>query len=288
MILLASIIPPSNPIPDPPEPKVLAMIAAIIASIAILLFIGFVVFEFFMDLFGTPLDFAEPPPPGLIDPFPENKHLPLDADEILSRYTLLSPLDRCTILGDRTVVLCTWNPPPGGKISEPPLELILYVDDFPVPWTMQFGNNTWIANLELEPGRHRISASSALEADFYVQYPGHIETPKGWTVMHAHPDVDDPARCDDCHERIQKPDDLVHRGRGISLGAWKGVSSCRTCHADADLESIHQHPVEPLRDCRRCHTIHGTNASEKSLLKVPREKVVESLCSQCHEPPESR
>lgn len=262
------------------------MIFAIICSVVIVLFIGFIVFEFSMDMLGKPLDFGEEPPPEVLDPFPEEKRVYVDADEILSQFALLSPLDRCTIQDGRTTVLCTWTPPSDGKMNEPPLELILYVDDFPVPWTMQFGNNTWLANLKLKPGRHRINASSTVEAEFYVQYPDHTETPKGWTVMHVHPDVDDPERCGECHERIRKPDDLVHRGRGISLGAWKGASSCLVCHPDSEFEATHQHPLEPLRDCRRCHTVHGTNASEKSLLKVPREKVVESLCSQCHEPPE--
>lgn len=280
----ASIIPPGQPIPDPPEIKWITMLIGIACSLAVVSVIAFIAIEFTMDLLGKPLQFGDMPRPDAVETGPKAQgKKEVDVDQVLSEYRLLSPIDRSRISG-RVPVLCTWHSDPGSHGRQPPIPLRLYVDEFLVPWDIQFGSNTWIARLRLSPGRHRLR-TSVFEAEIDVTddyETGNKVGPNDWPKFRMHPDIDNLNRCGDCHYWIERSDDVIRRGHGITIGPWKGPSSCLSCHPAPDFEDSHRHRFAPLEDCRLCHAPHGTAVVEKTLLRDTPKK----LCSQCHDSPD--
>lgn len=280
----ASIIPPDQPIPEPPEMKWVATLIAIACSLAIVSVIAFIAVEFTMDMIGRPLQFGEMPCPDEVVESAPKDYRNVDIDQILSEFRLLSPIHRSRIPGGRVCVLCTWHPGLKEKDRKPPVPLRLYVDEFLVPWDVQFGSNTWIARLDLSSGPHQLR-TSVFDADVFVDdssASSREDALKDWPEFRSHPEIDDITRCDNCHYRIERPDDVVRRGYDRTIGPWKGSASCLTCHPAAEFERTHRHRFAPQEDCRLCHEPHGTTIAEKSLLRDTPKK----LCSQCHEPPD--
>ncbi len=255
------------------------MIISGVCIAALLGLIGFIVFEFAMAVSGHPLEFVQsdldlsepeatlPPPPTL--------------NEILARFSLLSPKDETRSVDGKFFVLCTWHSMPG--CPGPPLSMQLLVDETPRAWDVQFGSNTWVAALDLPAGEHNIRCSG-FEINLFSEKSSENSNPaaqNAWPVFPMHPEIEDTTRCFECHEKIEGPEDLVRRGRDWTLGAWQGNKTCFACHEVNDFETKHGHLLEPIEDCRLCHAIHGTSKMEPSLLKGSRKV----LCARCHEAP---
>lgn len=285
----ASIIPPGLPIPDPPEPKILALVLTVLGATILVLLIVFIAVESVLDMTGTPLHRQETLPPSeeiVVEPSRVGEQAARGALDAASEFTLLSPLPQSCIRSSRISVLCTWNPDGGDstfhrRSEEPPFPLTLWVNDFYVPWDVQFGQNTWLANLKLPPGIHRLR-TLAFEIDFYVDDStdsAQLVDCRRRGILKSHENVDNHGLCSQCHSRIERPDDMIRRGKEATIGPWLGASSCLNCHSVKNLEQQHAHPLGPLEDCRRCHAVHGTIEPHAGLLKAPPEQ----LCLQCHQ-----
>jgi predicted CXXCH cytochrome family protein len=55
------------------------------------------------------------------------------------------------------------------------------------------------------------------------------------------------------------------------VGELRDNDACLACHATADLEAGHSHPLEPIKHCERCHALHGS--ARKGLLKAPAKQL---------------
>lgn len=277
---LTSLIPQGSPIPDPPHLKIIGIVIAVLFSMVMVFLMLFIVFEFSLDMAGTPLDFSEKVPKDLDPEGRKAGNSILSPDEITSHFHLLSPLDKTRIVSPETTVLCYWKPPENRLDMPPPITMQLYVDEFPVAWEMCYGNNAWVSNLHLRPGEHRLR-TLAFEATFFVEESDDPEKQKGpenWKILRSHENIGDVTQCYECHEMIEGSNDLVRPGRSLTVGPWKGHQTCLSCHPVSHFEQQHDHPFAPIQDCRLCHQVHGTTVSTPSLLKAPKK----IICAECH------
>jgi hypothetical protein len=253
----SNFIPPNQPIPEPPEPKIVASICGIVLSFLFGSLICFVVVDFFLDMAGSPIRFEESVPPleDVVEPMIRN---PVSVNELSSQFRLISPKDHSRIVGPEVVVLCKWRPPAGSRRGLPLLHFDLWVDDLLVPWGVQYGSDTWFVRLKLGAGKHRLR-TVAFETEIFVEpsdIPAEMKGPADWMLLTPHPDINSVNRCGDCHEIIAKTDDLLIRGHARTVGIWKGQDSCFGCHQIPDFEQQHRDVTQPMNDCRDCHTLH--------------------------------
>lgn len=281
----ASFIMPDSPIPDPPQFEWIARVVAIISSILISCIIIFIVVEFVFDASGHPLEFGdqpdltEPPPPAkTVNPEEEIKN-------IVQQSVLLSPGNKVLIKGNKITYLCTWSNKLGKRIKEPPFPLKLFIDEDYAPWTMRYGDNTWLATVELSPGIHRLR-TLVHEVEIFVDEEPGKEIPasekkriRDWKTFKLHKDIEQPDQCSACHALHESEIVLEKKGYGPMIGEWKGNLSCVSCHHEEDFQKTHGHDLKTFQDCRQCHVVHGTASGENSLLRVS-PKI---LCIQCHE-----
>lgn len=284
-------IPPQLPIPDPPQWAWIVWIFGVIFCVVMLCVIGFVVFEYTMDNLGTPLEFGEVPPEEMA-PLRVAKEPVQDLENILTQYVLLSPADRSRIKGGKLEFLCSWSCRRGKQIAHPPFALKLMIDELYVPWEIRYGDNTWFARIDLEPGRHKLR-TVVQEIEIFVEPEDSrhakpikntilgaddYET-KRWNYFISHEGLGDPTRCMDCHDWEETPGSFPRPGREHTIGKWRGWKSCMVCHSIGDFEKQHSHSLKTFEDCSRCHAVHGIASGERSLLRASREE----LCIQCHE-----
>jgi hypothetical protein len=270
-----SFITENTPVPDPPHLKFIGMVMSAVLMIICLLIILFVVFEFSMDMLGTPIQ--------LTDQFAvtfdqdrqsEPQNLPkkpkeMSFEEILSRFSILSPLPDSSVPSGEVTVLCTWDLSGNTVRNIPFSNMLLKVDNIPVLWDIQFGKNTWLAQLNLEPGVHRIQ-TTCLDAAFFVEGSG-LQPPEHWHSLTMHKDIGNPNRCQECHYLIDRSDDIVRKGHGLTIGQWKGNESCLVCHQNESFTQKHRSIAAPETSCQSCHSVHGTVEPEK-LLKYPKKE----------------
>lgn len=277
---------PGDPIPDPPESKMFAAIVSGICTLAILAFILFLSIEFFMDMAGKPLRWED----KTVLEVPDQEEWGLRETvatqqqrvrNILRQMVVLYPANQMRVMGPDVHVLCRWDSRLGEQIEESPITLDLFVDGVVVPWEMRFGRNTWLARMKLDPGRHRIH-TAVFDTDIYVENASTTNTedvPRHWGLLKTHPSIAESDRCGDCHDYANAPSDLRGKGRDRSLAFWRNPQTCMTCHSMEEFAATHQHQWETLRDCSRCHILHGTSSPQKALLRSSPQK----LCVECHE-----
>lgn len=276
-----SFIPGGSPVPEPPGSKYVGIAVSVVLCVAFSLLIVFVIYEFVRDTVGNPIEFRS----GAQVEFDEEKDSEgaweKDFFDSMTHFRLLSPLPKAWIASDTVTILCTWKAP-NPSATMPLASMPLWIDDIAVPWSTQFGSNTWLAHFKLKPGEHRFR-TTAFEESFYIAGPdaGLEEPPKGWQPFFMHENVGDEKLCGDCHYWIDRPEDLVRAGRGLTIGAWKGAESCVKCHEVKELERKHLHSHTVYEDCALCHVVHGTTEPERPLLKASKKR----LCVQCHVAP---
>ncbi len=127
-----------------------------------------------------------------------------------------------------------------------------------------------VAHLGLEPGAQRLQIDGQRVDVFLSLGPDEHDWPSHWTVVRSHEMEIGPKRCGVCHRTTEQAGQ-------IDVGEWKGYESCMECHSQAEFDASHCHPLEPLRACQSCHSIHGS--TEASLLRGP----VKKLCTGCHD-----
>ncbi|MDR0870702.1 MAG: hypothetical protein LBN39_07915 [Planctomycetaceae bacterium] len=238
----------NTPISDPPEMKYIGMFLSGAVCILLLALTGFIVFEFLMDTAGYPL---YPPPKTPVQSASEQEQFvnePLTAEQIAEHTKMLSPLPDSIVSMPKTPILCTWT----GKHLFPLLSMDLSVDGIPVQWEMQFGSNTWVANVELPDGEH-ILRTPVSEMTFFTGTSADSKR----KPMKMHPDSTNVQRCGDCHHLIDRSNDLVRKGHGLTIGAWKGNESCTECHHQREFWDKHLSVAHPEENCGKCHIIHG-------------------------------
>ncbi|MDR1962786.1 MAG: hypothetical protein LBQ50_03305 [Planctomycetaceae bacterium] len=262
-----SFISEENPISDPPHLKWIGLIVSTILMIFFLLVIVFVVFESSMDWIGYPIQFADSP---VVDFDEDLQNLPqgLNTEELLSQFYLLSPLPDSSLPNGEVTILCTWD----ANYHFPLWNMQLKVDNMAIPWELQFGKNTWLARLQLEPGFHRLQ-TPGFDASFFVEGSG-LTPPPNWKSFAMHKDIGNPNRCHECHHWIDNSDDIVRTGHALTIGSWKGNESCLVCHQNESFEKKHLQIAAPETDCRSCHILHGAAvhgaAASGKLLKYPK------------------
>lgn len=280
-----SFISPNSPIPDPPQFTwiVRAIVATFLIIIGcIILFIGV---EFFFDLSGHPLEFGDQPTelelPPPIKPLDPEKEI----ENILRQSVLLSPGNKVSIKGNQVTYLCTWNDRLGRQIKEPPFPLKLFINEDYVPWTMRYGDNTWLATVELKAGLYQLR-TLVHEVEIYVEDGMNKETresgkkrAKEWKLFKLHERIEQVDKCVDCHFLQESELNTGRKGFSPKIGEWKGSQSCLSCHEETGFQKNHKHDLETFQDCRQCHSVHGTSSEEKALLRGS-PKI---LCAQCHE-----
>ncbi|MDR0608551.1 MAG: cytochrome c3 family protein [Planctomycetaceae bacterium] len=273
MTQFTSFITENTPIPDPPHLRIIGMIISAVMMFVFVLIILFVVFEFSMDMLGFPIQ--------LTDQFYVNfeqdrerenilKELPreMSLEEILSRFSILSPLPNSCVPSGEVTILCTWDLSDEIVQGVPFSRVLLRVDNIPVSWDVQFGKNTWLARLWLEPGVHRILIMG-IESKFFVA-GSELQPPENWKPLSIHQDIGNPNRCQECHHLIDRSDDMIRKGHALTLGHWKGNESCLECHRGESFTKKHFSIAAPETNCQSCHSVHGTVESEK-LLKYPKK-----------------
>ncbi|MDR3182275.1 MAG: cytochrome c3 family protein [Planctomycetaceae bacterium] len=262
-----SFIPPNLNTPEPQGPRWLGIIFTIAASV---LFGGFIIFigvESVMDWSGNPLSFAPVIPPkekkdevkpsgNVFEP-----SIAQSFKESLRPMILVTPKDKSRLASRETVIMAHWKPE-NPRDRCPLVTFDLWVDDYLVPWDMQFGSDTWFVKLPLAPGEHRIR-TLAFDSDFYVEeVPPAKETTaaSGDTVsafsMSVHPGTDKAEKCGDCHRIEAGPQDIQTKHRSLTVGKWKGAESCYECHKRDAAAEKHKSQTKPLERCTDCHPAH--------------------------------
>lgn len=119
-----------------------------------------------------------------------------------------------------------------------------------------------VARVRLSSGHHAVQVGDKRCELFFARYPGDEDAPRGWPVFRWHPirQKDGAQQCADCHETAQAAGQTA-------VGRFKGHEACFACHAEADFEKSHAHPVELLKTCQQCHALHGVVGEEKGLVK---------------------
>jgi hypothetical protein len=233
----SSFIPPNVTPPDPQAAKVVALIFSMFMAILMIVFIGFVCVDFVTEMADLPWKFR--------DPQPSLQDVPLFADEETIEesnhpFELITPKHRTQMQGPDIVVIYTQRDP-----DDPaPLPKLL-IDNAPLLWEEQFGNNTWFARLHLQAGLHRVRVEES-ESEFFVEtWDSPMQSPEEWAWNRPHPNTDKTNRCTDCHERSHQ-----------AIGAWKGIGSCFGCHDEEEHAARHADIPSSSNRCLRCHTIH--------------------------------
>ena len=243
----ASFIPPNTVPPDPPEAKVIALVFSIFMSGILILAIGFMCVEFLAEMIGHPLQLGT-------QQSRQNVPLPLEQniyEESQDFSALITPKHLTQMRGPEIAVIYTRHSSANSAI--PP---DLLIDGEPHPWEVQYGNTTWFARLQLEPGEHCVQVEEA-EAEFVVDNPdAPSELPEFFVWNHPHPDINNIDRCHDCHEVLPTPVSPFAAGRSTAIGAWKGSASCFVCHDAKEHEIRHAILHRATNQCLRCHTIH--------------------------------
>ncbi|MDR1140711.1 MAG: cytochrome c3 family protein, partial [Planctomycetaceae bacterium] len=248
---------------------------------------------FSMDMLGVPIQLTERfhitfdqdqenIPQNISPNTPQNLLKEMSFEEIVSRFSILSPLpDSCVPNGEVTI-LCTWDLSGNSGISGnmvqniPFSNMLLKVDNIPILWDVQFGKNTWLAQLRLEPGVHNVQ-TSVFEFTFFVKEEGsELQPPEHWKPFIMHKDINNPNRCQECHYLIDRSDDIVRKGHALTIGQWKGNNSCLVCHQNELFTKKHQSIAAPETDCQSCHRVHGTTEPEK-LLKYPQKEFYQKI-----------
>lgn len=174
---------------------------------------------------------------------------PDSPEQIASQIRLLSPLPYSSVTEQKVPIICIWG-------SEKPFPLFtvdLRIDGALVPWEMQFGKNAWVVNVDLSKGPHTIETMIS-KTEIFAGSPSDSK----WKPLKIHPGIGDVQRCGDCHLWIDRPDELVRQGHGLTIGVWKGNESCTDCHSEPDFRQKHASLASPNESCRSCHIIHGT------------------------------
>ena len=243
----ASFIPPHVTPPDPPEAKAAALWFSIVMSLILIVFAVFICVEFFADMIGHPLDFAPQPPPLESALIPDQNR----TSEVKKTFELISPKHQTQMSGPKVAAIYTHRSP-----DLPAVPPSLLLNGKPHSWEIQYGNNTWFAQLELEAGNHHLQVDEA-EADFFVSMPHSLlQSLEPWAGIRPHPETKKTDRCNGCHEVFEEPTHPLIARSGRAIGAWKGIGSCFSCHEEEDHETRHI-VVLPVSDqCLRCHTIH--------------------------------
>ncbi|MDR2757598.1 MAG: cytochrome c3 family protein [Planctomycetaceae bacterium] len=258
----------NTPIPDPPHLRYLGVIISVLLMIVCLLIILFVVFEFSMDMAGSPIQLTDQYQVRF-DQDQEDAYKEMSLDEIMSRFSLLSPLPDSCIRGDEVTILCTWDVSGSASQNIPFSNMLLKVDDFPILWDVQFGKNTWLVRLKVRSGIHTIQ-TSGFESMFFVE-GARLQSPENWKPFAMHKDIGNPNRCQECHYLVDHSDEIVRKGHSLTIGAWKGNESCLVCHQNESFTKKHLPIAAPETSCQSCHRVHGTVESEK-LLKYPKKE----------------
>ena len=239
-----SFIPPNITPPDPPEARAVALVLTIIMTLLMIVFVGLVCIDFLADMAGYPLHFTGQAPVQDWEPIQEQDVV----NEFKAPFELITPKHHTGMLGPEIRVIYTRRLP---VHSTMPPDLI--IDTAPHPWETQFGDNTWLARLQLPAGVHRVRVEES-EAEFFVETLDSTEQlPEEWTWNKPHNGTDKIDQCRDCHAVSDPPRNS--EGNGKTIGIWKGAASCFTCHDEVDHEFRHA-IIQPATQCLRCHTIH--------------------------------
>lgn len=243
-----SFIPPHVTPPDPLVVRILALSLSLFLSFVLALFIGFMCIEFLLDMLGKPLNWGAQVPPYNVELSTEP-----DTHNLLeSPIELITPKHHTKMLGPEVAVIYTQRLPENSHEMPP----VLLIDDNPHPWEIQFGNNTWFARLQLQPGLHYVQVEGT-EAEFTVATADSLSQLSGeWTWNRPHPDTDKADRCYDCHEINVQQTDRLTMNRTFALGAWKGAKSCFACHEREEHTVRHATLISTSNQCFRCHSIH--------------------------------
>ncbi|MDR0336073.1 MAG: cytochrome c3 family protein [Planctomycetaceae bacterium] len=275
MANFTSFITENTPIPDPPHLRFIGMVISSILMIGCLSIILFVMFEFSMDMLGSPIQLTDQfqitfdqDQQDLLRDLPRE----IGFDEIVSRFSMLSPFPNSCVQDEEVTILCTWDMSGNIIQSVPFSNMLLKVDNIPVLWDVQFGKNTWLVRLRLESGVHKIQMPG-FEYSFFVEGVNQ-QPPENWKSFTMHKDIGDPNRCLDCHDFIDRSDDVIRKGHALTIGRWKGNASCLVCHQNETFTQKHSSIAAPETDCQSCHRVHGTTEPEK-LLKYPKKDFYE-------------
>ncbi|MDR0705557.1 MAG: cytochrome c3 family protein [Planctomycetaceae bacterium] len=268
-----SFITENTPIPDPPHLRIIGMIVSAIVMFILVLIILFVVFEASMDMLGSPIQLTDRSHIDLDQEQEEENTLleqpkAMSFEEMLSRFSILSPLADSCVQGNEVTILCTWDLSDNIAQNVPFSNLSLKVDNMPVLWEVQFGQNTWLTRLRLDPGVHTIQIPG-LESRFFVE-GSNLQLPENWKTLTMHQDIGNPNHCQECHHLIDRSSDIIRKGHALTIGAWKGNESCLKCHQGESFTKKHLSIAAPETDCRSCHRVHGSVEPEK-LLKYPKK-----------------
>jgi hypothetical protein len=258
----------NTPIPDPPHLRYLGIFVSAVLMIICLLVILFIVFEFSMDMLGSPIQLTDQNQIRF-DRDQKNTRKEMSLEEIMSRFSLLSPFPDSCVRDDEVTILCTWDTSGSTSPNIPFANMLLKVDDLPIFWDIQFGKNTWLARLKLRPGIHTIQ-TPCFESMFFVEGT-ELLPPENWKTFTMHKDIGNPNRCQECHYWVDRSDDIVRKGHALTIGAWKGNESCLVCHQNESFAQKHLLIAAPETNCQSCHRVHGTVDAEK-LLKYPKKE----------------
>lgn len=287
---------PGEAIGDAPVTRLVAAAGAVLFSLLILGLIGFITLEFFMDMIGRPIYFADLPEG--IHGAAGSRSAPREqiydelqsAEELVRQFQIVTPLDRSVVANDRPLtIICRWTAPQGQQADAPPLEPEVTVDGLLYPWKHWYGRNTWYAEVDLSPGRHEIAVAGSRVNVFVHDIVDRVtggdsndRAPSDWFTLRLHPDsgLATPEKCLACHAVRQRNDIIAMGNQYQELLPHGGGETCITCHPLVKFELQHAHLWEPLKQCDLCHAIHGTTVPEPGLLKQPKDK----LCVQCHTP----
>jgi hypothetical protein len=265
-----SFITENTPIPDPPHLRYIGVIISAILMIIFVLIILFVVFEFSMDMVGSPIQLTD----QFLISFDQEQEDALKTpkemsfEEIMSRLSILSPLPNSCVPNGEVTILCTWDLSGNTVQNIPFSNMLLKVDNILTLWEVQFGKNTWLTRLQLEPGVHTIQLPG-FETTFFVE-GSNLLPPENWKPLTMHKDIGNPNRCQECHYLIDRSDDMIRKGHALTIGHWKGNESCLVCHQGESFTKKHLSIAAPETNCQSCHSVHGTVEPEK-LLKYPKK-----------------
>jgi hypothetical protein len=235
-------------IPDPPIIRLLGVIFTLVCCAALLGFILFVLVEFTIDITGNPV--AVSPDVQSLEPPEEQKKNELPtAEAIKSQFHFVSPIAGSAVPPVFPIIY-TWK----GNTVMPVRMMDLWIDGVLTPWEMQFGNNTWMRNVILTPGKHRVKTPIE-EIEFEVI--GAEKTAKN--ALKIHEGIGESQHCNRCHQLLDNPEDLVRPGYGLTIGAWKGNASCLDCHGKPEMKLSENHLQYNImaNHCNQCHAVHG-------------------------------
>jgi hypothetical protein len=244
----ASFIPPHITPPDPIESKVVAFFFSTFMAVLMISLIGVVCIDFIAEMVDSPINFGTPPSLSPDIPSFDEQEI---SEGLKSPFELITPKHQTLMKGSEIFVLYTRRLPDDS--SSPP-ELL--IDDSQHPWNEQFGDNTWLARLQLQAGLHLVQVEES-KAEFFVETEDSpLRSLEKWAWNRPHPDTDKTNRCFDCHERGDQQTNPFATDRNQAIGAWKGIANCFVCH-DAEEHEIRHAPLQSQTiQCLRCHMMH--------------------------------